>query len=136
MKPIVLRYAAYGLTFGFMLSRMGFSDYAEVHRMFVFADLRLFLTFCLGVALATGGYFTLARGADLPKRSIHPGSIAGGVLFGAGWALTGACPAIMLVQLGEGQVAGVATLLGAVSGMLVYPALQRRFFRWDSGTCA
>jgi uncharacterized protein len=136
MRAISIRYGAYGLALGFMLSRMGFSDFAEVHRMFLFTDLRLFLTFAVGVGLAMVGFFALARGADLPKRFVHRGSIPGGVLFGAGWAITGACPAILLVQIGEGQLAGMVTLAGAALGMLVYPALQRRFFRWDSGTCA
>ena len=43
--------ALFGLLLGFSLSWMGFADFGEVHRMFVFADLRLFLTFACGVTL-------------------------------------------------------------------------------------
>lgn len=133
MKPVHLRYALYGLAFGFILSRMGFSDFTEVHRMFLFADLRLFLTFATGVALSLVGFLALARMSEMPKRIYHPGNVIGGALFGAGWAVTGACPSILLVQVGQGQLASIATLGGAIVGMIVYPSLQRRFFRWPMG---
>ena len=42
--------AIFGLALGFALSWMGFADWGEVHRMFTFADWRLFLTFMVGVA--------------------------------------------------------------------------------------
>ncbi|MCA9583916.1 MAG: YeeE/YedE family protein [Myxococcales bacterium] len=136
MKAVHVRYALYGLVFGFILSRIGFSDFGEVHKMFTFADLRLFLTFCTGVGLSFVGFMTLTRMSEIPRRAFNPGNIMGGVLFGAGWALTGACPSILLVQLGEGQLAGLATLAGALAGMVVYPSIHRRFFRWPLGSCA
>jgi len=136
IRRIHLRYGCYGLLFGFILSRMGFSDYVEVHRMFVFDDLRLLLTFCTGVALAMVGFVAFTRLSEIPQRTINPGSVIGGVLFGAGWALTGACPSILLVQVGEGQIAAVATLAGALAGTLAYPPLHRRWFRWEMGSCA
>lgn len=133
--PVVFRYAAYGLVFGFMLSRMGFSNFEQVHRMFLFEDLRLFLTFCTGVGLSALGFALLSKKSDFPVRPFHPGTVIGGALFGVGWALTGACPSILLVQIGEGRIAALLTLLGAVAGMLVYPAVHRRFFAWNQGTC-
>lgn len=135
MSSAKLRYALYGLGFGYILSRIGFSDYAEVHRMFLFTDLRLFLTFATGVALSFVGFLAFATMREMPKRSFHPGNILGGALFGVGWALTGACPSILLVQVGEGQLAGLSTLTGAVVGMLVYPPIHRRLFRWPISGC-
>ena len=37
--------AVVGIMLGFSLSRIGFADWGEVHRMFTFADLRLTFTF-------------------------------------------------------------------------------------------
>lgn len=136
MKSVHVRYALYGLVFGYILSRIGFSDFGEVHRMFLFADLRLFLTFCSGVAFSFVGFIALTRMSEMPRRVFNAGNIIGGVLFGAGWALTGACPSILLVQLGEGQIAGLATLGGALAGMMIYPSIHRRFFGWPLGGCA
>jgi uncharacterized membrane protein YedE/YeeE len=86
--------ALVGLSLGFALSRIGFSSWDEVHRMFTFADLRLFLTFCSSVAILLVAWWVIRRvtGATWSERRVHQGTIAGGVMFGAGWALTGACP--------------------------------------------
>jgi uncharacterized membrane protein YedE/YeeE len=136
LGAIHLRYALYGLLLGFVLSRTGFSDFGELHKMFVFSDLRLFLTFAVGVALSMGGFLALTKLKRMPKRPFHPGTVVGGVLFGVGWATTGACPSLVMVQIGEGRYVGAATLAGILVGVLAYAPLHRRFFRWDMGTCS
>lgn len=126
--------AVFGLAMGFGLSRIGFSDFGEVHRMFTFRDFRLLLTFAGAVFLTSVGLRLIDRKA-LPRRPLHKGTIVGGVLFGVGWALTGACPAIALVQLGEGRLVAALTLLGIATGTWIYPKVHARFFRWDAGGC-
>lgn len=125
----------FGLVLGFALTRIGFTDYAEVHKMFAFADLRLFLTFVGAVVMTMIGYAVLARNAKLPPKRLHRGTVVGGVLFGAGWALTGACPAVALVQLGAGYLPGLATAAGIVLGVWSYRRVHARYFRWDTGAC-
>jgi uncharacterized membrane protein YedE/YeeE len=127
-----------GLALGFALSRIGFSSWDEVHRMFTFADLRLFLTFCSSVAILLVAWWVVRKvtGAVWSERRVHPGTIAGGVMFGVGWALTGACPAIALVQLGEGQLAGGLTLAGILGGNWIYSVVHERYFRWSAAGCA
>jgi uncharacterized membrane protein YedE/YeeE len=125
----------FGVVFGFSLSRIGFSNYDELHKMFVFADLRMFLTFAGGLVLATLLFKVVSRGRFQIRRPIHKGSILGGVLFGTGWALAGGCPSVPLVQLGEGKVAALFTIGGIVSGMVLFRWLQSRYLRWDVGSC-
>ncbi len=116
-----------GLALGYSLSRIGFTDYAEVHRMFVFDDLRMFLVF-MGAVLVTGlGTAALGRWRALPKKRVHLGVVVGGVLFGLGWALTGACPGAALAQLGEGKLYALVSLAGIALGTLAFHALTRRF---------
>ena len=126
-----------GFALGVALSRIGFSSWDEVHNMFTFTDLRMTLVFGLGVLLLAPLWPLIGRwqGVRWPKRGIHKGTLAGGVLFGAGWALSGACPTIALVQLGEGQLAAVLTLVGLLAGNWVYGVVHARFFRWDTGSC-
>ena len=127
-----------GLAFGVMLSRIGFSSWDEVHRMFTFADPRLLLTFGVAVVALTISWQVIARFSK-PRwapRPIHRGSLAGGVLFGAGWALCGACPSIALVQLGEGQLGALLTLAGIFLGNWLYSVVHERYFRWTMATCA
>jgi uncharacterized membrane protein YedE/YeeE len=131
-----VRFGIYGLVFGLTLSRIGFGDFAQVHGMFVFADLRLMLTFAGAVAVAFVGFFALTKLAEVPRRVLHPGSVFGGVLFGAGWAITGACPSIVLVQLGQGYVSGLATLAGVVAGVAIYRPFHQRFVPWEFDACS
>jgi hypothetical protein len=125
----------FGVAFGFSLSRIGFSNYDELHKMFVFADWRMFFTFAGGLVLATLLFKVLFRGRFQISRPIHRGSILGGVLFGTGWALAGGCPSVPLVQLGEGKVAALFTIGGIVCGMLLFRWMQNRYLHWDVGTC-
>lgn len=48
------------------------------------------------------------------------GQIFGGLLFGLGWALTGACPGPLFAQIGTGTTVVTVTLLSAVMGTWVY----------------
>jgi hypothetical protein len=133
-----LRVAGLGVAFGFILSRVGFSSWDEVHRMFTFADLRLVLAFGTAVAaLALAWRLALGlAGARFAPNPWHRGAIPGGLIFGAGWALCGACPSIALVQLGEGQLGAGWTLAGIVLGNALYGALNARLLRWPNATCA
>lgn len=134
-RPGHVAFGLMGLGMGFTLSEVGFSDYGELHRMFVFADLRLLLAFAGAVAAAMAGFALWCRRDAVPARPIHRGTVPGAVLFGVGWALCGACPAIALVQVGEGQLAAVAVGLGMLAGVRACQALRRRW-SWDSGSCA
>ncbi|MBK6516766.1 MAG: YeeE/YedE family protein [Polyangiaceae bacterium] len=134
-EPIVV--GIIGVGFGFALSRMGFSSWDEVHAMFTFSDLRLLLSFMLSVALLTVSWVLIKKttGASWPVRGVHPGTLVGGALFGVGWALSGACPSIALVQLGEGQLGGLVTLVGIFAGNFVYSIVHERHFRWSTSSC-
>lgn len=130
-----LRYGAIGLLLGYCLSRIGFSNFDEVHRMFLFVEWRLFLCFALAVALSFAGFTLLQAHRRIPGKPLHPGTVPGSILFGTGWAVTGACPGVALVQLGEGQLAALFTILGILVGVWIYKHLQAQLFDWDSGSC-
>lgn len=125
-----------GVALGFSLSRIGFTDYGELHRMFVFADLRLFLTF-LGAVLVTGlGTLALGRWRTLPSKRLHRGAVAGGVLFGLGWAIAGACPGAAFAQLGEGKLTALLSIAGIALGSAAFLVATRKSDRESSGASA
>lgn len=117
-----------GSALGFCLSRIGFASWDEVHAMFVFSDLRLFLTFIGAVSILAVAWRLIAAstGATWPPRNLQAGTMIGGVIFGVGWALSGACPAIALVQIGEGQLGALFTLGGILAGNALYGGLIER----------
>ena len=124
-----------GLLLGFGLGGIGFGDYGQLHGMFTLTDFRLLLTFASAVALSALGFALLARRSELPRRTVHKGSILGGVLFGTGWVLSGACPGIVLVQLGEGKLVALVTGAAILAGSWVYGKLDRDVLHWSTPTC-
>ncbi|MDQ0780835.1 YeeE/YedE family protein [Chryseobacterium sp. W4I1] len=57
---------------------------------------------------------------SIPSKKFNKGQIYGGLIFGFGWAITGACPGPLFAQIGTGALAVSITLLSAIAGTWVY----------------
>lgn len=130
-----LRYGFFGVFMGFVIARIGFADYGEVHRLFTLVDLRMLIAFAGAVLFAMIGFMILARHHNLQEKFLHKGTIPGGMMFGTGWALTGSCPSIALVQLGAGYLPAIMTMVGILIGAWTYKVMNGRVFYIDSGAC-
>lgn len=93
------------------------------------ADPQLYGVLVVAVGLIALGLFLFrlkgvrSREGDrlvFEQTSFEWNQLAGGLLFGAGWALAGACPATALAQIGEGKLSALFTVLGILVGMWVY----------------
>lgn len=125
----------FGGALGLSLGMIGFGDFAELNAMFTFQDLRMFLTFCGAVVVAGALFFFFTK--DRPKGApIHKGIVPGAMLFGTGWAISGGCPSIPIVQLGTGYTPALVTMVGIAAGMRAYRKLNAKYFHFDSGACA
>lgn len=60
----------------------------------------------------------------IQDKTFNKGQIYGGLLFGFGWAITGACPGPLYVQLGSGFTVIAVTILSAVLGTWTYGKLK------------
>lgn len=128
-------YAIFGLFMGITLSLVGFTDFTEVHNMFIFADFRLLLLFAAAVGVSMIGFALLGRKAKIADKKYTKGTVPGSILFGAGWAITGACPSIALVQLGEGKMIAMVTIVGILFGVWGYRKLAAGGLELDTGVC-
>ena len=54
-----------------------------------------------------------------PKK-FNKGQIYGGLIFGLGWALTGACPWPLFAHIGTGALVAAVVLISAIGGTWVY----------------
>lgn len=61
-----------------------------------------------------------------PKKRGKYRNILGGIIFGLGWALAGACPGPMFVLLGKGVLAIAVVLMGAVFGAFLYHSVKNK----------
>lgn len=127
--------AGFGLLFGYALSRIGFTSFAEVQKMFLFRDLRLLLSFCTAVAILLGALRLVPVTRRLPKRPVTRAVMLGGVLFGLGWALCGACPGVLFAQLGEGRWPALFTLAGALAGAVLYKRVLSKYVADEGASC-
>ncbi|GAA2540693.1 YeeE/YedE thiosulfate transporter family protein [Pseudonocardia hydrocarbonoxydans] len=121
-----------GLALGFVVTSIGFGDFAELNRMFTFQDLRMFLAFAGAVAIIVA-VFAIAGVRRTPTR-IHAGVVPGAALFGVGWAISGGCPAIPIIQVGSGYLPALVSIAGIVVGIRLCRRVTTRL-RIDTGSC-
>jgi uncharacterized membrane protein YedE/YeeE len=62
----------------------------------------------------------------IPKKAFHWGNVIGGLIFGLGWAITGACPGPLYALIGGGFLVVIVTLLSAIAGTWVYGRLRNK----------
>ncbi|MDH5369997.1 MAG: YeeE/YedE family protein [Gammaproteobacteria bacterium] len=128
-------YSLLGTAMGYILARIGFADYDEINKMFVFADLRMFLTFAGSVVFLMIMGLLFRKYFPRQDKFFQPGTLPGSMLFGFGWAVTGACPSLVFVQLGQGKLPAIMTLFGIYLGVVLYRKLHAKYFLWDVGSC-
>ena len=62
----------------------------------------------------------------IPPKKFHKGYIYGGLIFGFGWAITGACPGPLFAQIGSGTTVVIVTLFSAIAGTWTYGYFKER----------
>ena len=61
---------------------------------------------------------------EIQPKTFNKGQIYGGLMFGFGWAITGACPGPLFAQIGTGATVIVVTLLSAIAGTWFYGLIK------------
>jgi uncharacterized membrane protein YedE/YeeE len=113
-----------GVAFGFALERAGLGSARKLVGQFYLTDFTVFKVMFSAIVTAMLGVFWLSRLGLLdltrvyvPETFVTP-QLAGGVLFGAGFALAGLCPGTSCVAAATGRGDGVATVAGMFAGVL------------------
>ena len=63
---------------------------------------------------------------EIPAKKFNKGQIFGGLIFGFGWAITGACPGPLFAQIGNGASVILITLISAIAGTWVYGLIREK----------
>ena len=132
-----------GVAFGWCLESAGMGSARKLVGQFYLTDLTVFKVMFSAIVTAMLGLFWLGRlGAlDLtrvyvPETYILP-QLAGGLIFGVGFALGGLCPGTSCVAAVTGRLDGVALVLGMWSGVLAtgifFPSLQAFYEKTPRG---
>ncbi len=122
-----------GTYFGIVLTKSEVVRWQRVHDMFLFKEPHMYLIIGVGVVVAMVSMLIIqsvqaksieGKPIKYKPKPFHKGVVIGGTIFGAGWAITGACPGPIYAQVGAGAWMGLFTLIGALIGMFAYAALK------------
>ncbi len=122
-----------GVYFGIVLVKSEVVRWQRVHDMFLFREAHMYLIIGVGIFVAMISMLIIKRfhvktiegePIQYKPKPFHKGVILGGTLFGAGWAITGACPGPIYAQIGGGEWMALITLAGAIAGMFAYAFLK------------
>lgn len=122
-------FIVFGILFGIVLTKSEVISWFRIQEMFHFREWHMYLI--IGSAVAVGAVSMLiVRAAklktidgeelDYKGKPYHKGFIIGGIIFGIGWAITGACPGPIFAQIGAGEYPALATMAGAMVGAYLY----------------
>ena len=115
-----------GILFGFILQRSGILSYEKQVGALRLIDMAVFKLMLTAIIVgAIGIYFFHDIGViklSLKGTSVG-GQVAGGLIFGVGWALLGYCPGISAGALGEGHVDALWGMFGMLFGGAVYAGI-------------
>ena len=113
-----------GIAFGACLERSGLGNARKLMGQFALTDLAVFKVMFSAIVTAMLGLFWLSRlglldldKVYLPDTFLLP-QLAGGALFGVGFALAGLCPGTSCVAAATGRGDGVAVMIGMLGGVL------------------
>ena len=118
-----------GIAMGWLIQRVRASSPGVIVRNLRLQDLSIIKFMAVTIAVGSVGAYALgAMGVPL-KLDVKPtyvlGVLGGGLVFGAGFALSGYCPGTCVVGAGEGRRDAVAALLGGITGALLFTLVYR-----------
>ena len=129
-----LKFLLLGIFFGIVLAKAQVISWFRIYEMFRFESFHMYGI--IGSAVALGivivqfikrSNLKSINGLPIviaPKATTYKASIFGGILFGLGWALVGACPGPIFILIGAGFWAFAIVLIAALLGTFVYGILS------------
>lgn len=124
-----LKYLVVGIAFGIVFVKAEIISWFRIQEMFRLQSF--FMYGVIGTAVVVGmlsvwiikknNIKTLSgETIKFEDKTFNKGQIYGGLIFGIGWAITGACPGPLFAQIGSGFLVVGVTFLSAVAGTWVY----------------
>jgi uncharacterized membrane protein YedE/YeeE len=130
-----LKYLITGTVFGIILVKSQVVSWFRIQEMFRLQGFHMYGVIGSAIILGMISVLIIKRfniktisgePVVILQKTFTWGNIIGGLIFGLGWAITGACPGPIYAQIGSGYLVVIVTLLGAVSGTWLYGALKEK----------
>lgn len=130
-----LQYMAVGIVFGVVLVKGEIISWFRIQEMFRLQSFHMYGVIGTAVVVGAISVWLIKRlqsktfyGESIvfADKSFNKGQVIGGLLFGFGWALTGACPGPLFAQIGTGAFAVIVVVLSAIAGTWTYGYFRER----------
>ena len=132
----LLKYLIVGIIFGITLAKAEVISWYRIYEMFKFQSFHMYGV--IGSAVVLGVIFVhiikryKLKSIDgkpihiYPKQRSVPRYLYGGIIFGIGWAMTGACPGPLFILLGNGIGVILVVIGAALLGTYTYGLLRNK----------
>ena len=124
-----VKYLFVGVMFGIVFVKAEIISWFRIQEMFRLQSFHMYGVIGSAVVVGMISIFLIKKfnikTIDGETVIFHPkkfqkGQIYGGLIFGLGWAITGACPGPLFAQIGSGYMLVIVTLLSAIAGTWTY----------------
>lgn len=130
-----IKYLIVGIFFGVVFVKAEIISWYRIQEMFRLHSFHMYGVIGSAVMVAVVSVFLIKKFSIktiqgekvvFHTKQFHWGNVIGGLLFGLGWAITGACPGPLFAQIGSGFTVIIVTLLSAIAGTWVYGLVRPR----------
>jgi uncharacterized protein len=130
-----IKFVIVGIAFGVIFTKAEIISWFRIQEMFTLQSFYMYGVIGTAVCVAALSVFLIKKykiktfsgqPITFENKTFNKGQIFGGLLFGIGWAITGACPGPLFAQIGNGFLAVIVTLLSAIAGTWVYGAIKNK----------
>jgi uncharacterized protein len=130
-----LKYVIVGILFGIVFVKAEIISWFRIQEMFRFQSFHMYGVIGSAVAVGMLSVWLIKKfniktiygeQIEFHAKKFNKGNIYGALLFGFGWALTGACPGPLFAQIGSGVAVVAVTLLSAIAGTWLYGYFRER----------
>ncbi|PBJ14436.1 DUF6691 family protein [Flavobacterium sp. ACN6] len=128
-----LKYLIVGILFGIVFVKAEIISWFRIQEMFHLQSFFMYGVIGSAVAVGVISVFIIKKfniktlqgeKIEIQPKTFNKGQIYGGLMFGFGWAITGACPGPLFAQIGTGATVIVVTLLSAIAGTWFYGLIK------------
>ncbi|GIZ07703.1 DUF6691 family protein [Flavobacterium sp. UMI-01] len=130
----VLKYIVVGFVFGIVLTKSEAVSWYRIYEMFQFDSFHMYGIISIAILTGIVGIHFFKKknindydGFPIVIPNKENGNYRywiGGIFFGLGWGLVGACPGPIFILLGAGFYSIIIVLLGAIIGTYIYGVLK------------
>jgi uncharacterized protein len=131
-----IKFLIVGILFGIVMAKSQALSWYRIQEMFRFQSFHMYgiigtaVVFgVIGTALIKRFKINDVQGEPInfvPKDKTFWRYLIGGSIFGLGWALSGACPGPMVVNIGYGFLSFIVVVFFAVLGTYLYGVLESK----------